>query len=139
MQYSRLAAECPDALRLGGFGFDVFGQTSLEVLRDTMKVIQHSYVKHLDLLPGSVPSDPKKRPLVQIRCFPSNPTTEKQLGAVLLVSLDDEKKLNLTAMAGWCNPGGQYTIMDQPRLWRESIKPEDSEPRPESIATDDSA
>jgi hypothetical protein len=102
------------------------------------KVIQHSYVKHLDLLPGSVLSDPKKKH-VTIRCFPENPTIKRHLEAWLLIGLNDERKFALPARAGWCRKVGRRDFMRCPPLWQDVLEPEDSEPRPVSIAADESA
>lgn len=103
-----------------------------------MKVIQHSYVNHADLLRGSVPSD-FVRKHVTIRCCPKNPTTNRRLIALLFVGLNDERKLKLTAVATWCRSAGRNIYLDQPRLWQEILEPEDGEPRPQSIATETSA
>jgi hypothetical protein len=76
--------------------------------------------------------------VVTIRCFTKDPTSQKNLEAVLFVRVNDGRNITLTAEVGWCRRVDGNIEMDQPPLWREIHDLEDSEPVPESIATDES-
>jgi hypothetical protein len=137
-QYSRLANECPNALRLGVLRLVVFDQVSPDVMRNAIKAVQRSYMQNPKWLHEYVASDSRTGAVVAIQCHAEDPTSRKLLQAVLFVVLNDERKpIRLCATTIWCRyVGGQREIDDTP-LWSEFVELEDDASVPASIASDE--
>jgi hypothetical protein len=86
-QYSRLANECPNALRLGLLRLIVFDRVSPDAMRNAIKAVQRSYMKHPEFLHQYVTSDRRTGVVVEIWCLVKDPTSRQSLQAVLRVLL----------------------------------------------------